>query len=362
MLAIVTAALIVLATTGEAASMKYGYESRDSYKHEDYDSYDHGAYKTSNYHHEPYEDHYAEEDYSREPSYESRYADHDYSQEFSYESPYADRDYREPQHDSYDEDYYGGDAYSEEPSYNYEPRRRPRSVQNEGGEREGQFIVINGRRLFRPLFTKTITTRTRTTPKITITTSNSTTSNRPKRSYPYHYADQEYYREPSYESHYADQEYSHEPSYESHYADQYYGRYKREAVETVSELASAVEDQAGFREALEAQLVGEAQVEEGDLAVAALEGGERDDQRFNPFKAFRGFVKGVKNVRKMIRAFGKVFKKCTKSSGCRKRVKKVSRKAKKELDRINGCGNCCKKCSCKTRECIDACVTYEVCE
>jgi len=70
-----TAALLVLATTAQAAS-KYNYGGRGSYA---------PSYKMSAYSHEP-----------------------------SYESHYAEDDYREPDHDSY-----GGDAYSEEPSYTY---------------------------------------------------------------------------------------------------------------------------------------------------------------------------------------------------------------------------------------------------
>jgi len=84
MLAIATAALIVLATTAEAATSKYDYGGRDSYKMNDYLHY--------------------------EPSFESHYAEQHYSR-------LAENDYREPHHDSYDEEHYGGDAYSEEPSY-----------------------------------------------------------------------------------------------------------------------------------------------------------------------------------------------------------------------------------------------------
>jgi len=77
-----TAALLVLATTAQAAS-KYNYGGRGSYA---------PSYKMSAYSHEP-----------------------------SYESHYAEDDYREPDHDSY-----GGDAYSEEPSYTYGPSTKSR--------------------------------------------------------------------------------------------------------------------------------------------------------------------------------------------------------------------------------------------
>merc|ERR1712117_97472 len=81
MLAIATAALIVLATT--ASSEPYEHRVHGSvYK---YDS-GHEAYKMRDY----------------EPSYERHY---------------AEADYREPHHDRYDEDHYGGDAYSEVPTY-----------------------------------------------------------------------------------------------------------------------------------------------------------------------------------------------------------------------------------------------------
>merc|ERR1712117_513644 len=82
MLAIATAALIVLATT--ASSEPYEHRVHGS----EYNKYDsgHEAYKMRDY----------------EPSYERRY---------------AEADYREPHHDRYDEDHYGGDAYSEVPTY-----------------------------------------------------------------------------------------------------------------------------------------------------------------------------------------------------------------------------------------------------
>merc|ERR1711879_470009 len=92
MLAIVTAALIVLATTAEAAISKYDYGGRERHKH-----YDDGSYEPKRYDHGSYK-----------PSFESHYADQENSHGPSY---YADRDYREPHHDSYDEDHYGGDAY-----------------------------------------------------------------------------------------------------------------------------------------------------------------------------------------------------------------------------------------------------------
>merc|ERR1719208_301885 len=87
MLVITTAALLVLSTTAVADS-KYNYGGRDSYEHRVYGR----VYKRF----DPYESHYAEEDY------------------------------REPHHDSYD-----GDAYSEEP-YTKSTYKYKRSV------REGQ--------------------------------------------------------------------------------------------------------------------------------------------------------------------------------------------------------------------------------
>merc|ERR1712117_703726 len=104
MLAIATAALIVLATTAETAYIKYG--GSESYKHEDYDSY---------------KSHYADQ-------YKPSYKIQDYS--------------HRPHHNSYEEDYYGGDAYSEEPTYTYEPRSAYRhkrhAVQDEAGVTESQ--------------------------------------------------------------------------------------------------------------------------------------------------------------------------------------------------------------------------------
>jgi len=107
-----TAALLVLATTAQAAS-KYNYGGRGSYA---------PSYKMSAYSHEP-----------------------------SYESHYAEDDYREPDHDSY-----GGDAYSEEPSYTYglstksrpaykqshEPRSAYRHKRSAQDGREGQQSCI----------------------------------------------------------------------------------------------------------------------------------------------------------------------------------------------------------------------------
>jgi len=99
--AIVTAALLVLATTAEAAFIKYDYGGSESYKHEDYDSY------------KPSYEHKRGEDYP-EPSHKSHYADQYYGHKPSYEvKDYSHR----PHHDSYDEDHYGRDAYSVVPSY-----------------------------------------------------------------------------------------------------------------------------------------------------------------------------------------------------------------------------------------------------
>merc|ERR1712117_21158 len=96
MLAIVTAALLVLAANAEAAFVKYDYGGRESYKHEDYDSY------------KPSYDHKRGDDYS-EPSHKSHYADQYYGDKPSYEvKDYSHR----PHHDSYDADNYGRDAYS----------------------------------------------------------------------------------------------------------------------------------------------------------------------------------------------------------------------------------------------------------
>jgi len=91
MLVIATAALLVLATTAQAAT-KYNYGGRDSYEH--------GVYGREYKRFDPYESHYAE-------------------------------DYREPHHDSY-----GGDAYSEEPSYTYKPTYRHKYAKR--SVREGQ--------------------------------------------------------------------------------------------------------------------------------------------------------------------------------------------------------------------------------
>jgi len=102
MLAIATAALIVLATTAEAAFVKNDYGGRESYKHEDSDSY------------KPSYEHKKGEDYP-EPSHKSHYADQYYGHKPSYEvKDYSHR----PHHDSYDEDY-GRDAYSESSSPSY---------------------------------------------------------------------------------------------------------------------------------------------------------------------------------------------------------------------------------------------------
>jgi len=97
MLVTASAALLVLATTAQAAS-KYNFGGHGSYVKK-YDS-GHEAYKMSAYSHEP-----------------------------SYESHYAEDDYREPHHDSY-----GGDAYSEAPTYTtksrptYKQSHEPRSA------------------------------------------------------------------------------------------------------------------------------------------------------------------------------------------------------------------------------------------
>jgi len=122
MLAIVTAALLVLAANAEAAFVKYDYGGRESYKHEDYDSYEH---RSGDYYPEPsHKSHYADQYYGHKPSYEVK----DYS--------------HRPHHDSYEEDYDGGDAYSEEPTYTYEPRSAYRhkrhAVQDEAGVTESQ--------------------------------------------------------------------------------------------------------------------------------------------------------------------------------------------------------------------------------
>jgi len=87
MFAIATAALIVLATTAQAAT-KYNYGGRDSY--------------------EPYEHRVYGREYKRSDPYESHY---------------VEGDYRESRHDSY-----GGDAYSEEPIYNYEQSTKYRPM------------------------------------------------------------------------------------------------------------------------------------------------------------------------------------------------------------------------------------------
>merc|ERR1712027_205018 len=103
MLAIATAALIVLATAAEALFVKYDSES---YKHEDYDSYN------------PYE--HRSGDYYPEPSHKSHYSDKYYGHKPSYE---VQDDSHRPHHDSYEEDHYGRDAYSVVPSYAQTVRR-----------------------------------------------------------------------------------------------------------------------------------------------------------------------------------------------------------------------------------------------
>jgi len=129
MLAIVTAALLVLAANAEAAFVKYDYGGRESYKHEDYDSYEHK--RGDDYPEPSHKSHYADQYYGHMPSYEIQ----DYS--------------HRPHHDSYDEDHYGRDAYSVVPSYShessspsykqYEPRSyRKRSVTEEAGVTESQ--------------------------------------------------------------------------------------------------------------------------------------------------------------------------------------------------------------------------------
>merc|ERR1712117_798296 len=114
MLAIATAALIVLATT--ASSEPYEHRVHGSvYK---YDS-SHEAYKMRDY----------------EPSYERHY---------------AEADYREPHHDRYDEDHYGGDAYSEVPTYPSTKSRhtfKKRSFHH--GVRDGQ--IFKGLKLHKNL-------------------------------------------------------------------------------------------------------------------------------------------------------------------------------------------------------------------
>merc|ERR1711884_420350 len=100
MLAIATAALIFLATTAEAAFMKYDHGGREIYKHEDYDSFEHN--RGDNYPEPSHKSHYADQYHGHKPSYEIQ----DYS--------------LRPHHDSYDEDHYGRYAYSVEPSYSHE--------------------------------------------------------------------------------------------------------------------------------------------------------------------------------------------------------------------------------------------------
>jgi len=102
MSATAVAALLVLATLAEAASLKYGHETRAIYKHDSY---------------EPSSEHRSGDSYY-EPSYESHYADQYKDHKPSYESNYEEKGYRHrPHHDSYDEDHYGRDAYSVETSY-----------------------------------------------------------------------------------------------------------------------------------------------------------------------------------------------------------------------------------------------------
>jgi len=109
-IATATAALLVLASTAEAAT-QYEYGGRDSYEHRVYGR----EYKK--FYHEPSERHYADQDYTREPH-----------------------------HDSYDEDNYGGDAYSEEQTYTHEStlrKSRPsykQSRRHTRSAREGQFF------------------------------------------------------------------------------------------------------------------------------------------------------------------------------------------------------------------------------
>jgi len=89
MSATAVAALLVLATLAEAASLKYGHETSAIYKPDSYEPYEH---KSGDSYHEP-----------------------------SYESHYEEKGYRHrPHHDSYDEDHYGRDAYSVVPSYSHE--------------------------------------------------------------------------------------------------------------------------------------------------------------------------------------------------------------------------------------------------
>jgi len=106
MLVITTAALLVLSTTAEADS-KYNYGGRDSYQHRVYGR----EYKRF----DPYESHYAEEDY------------------------------REPHHDSYDEGY-GGHAYSEGSSYEPYTKSRPTYRHKRSADgREGQQLLFTAR-------------------------------------------------------------------------------------------------------------------------------------------------------------------------------------------------------------------------
>jgi len=109
MLAIATAALIVLSATAQAAT-KYNYGHRGSYE----PSYEHRVYGRE-YKYDNGHEAYKTNDYS----YERHYDDQDYKP--SYKRRYAGQAYREPHHGSYDEDHYGRDAYSEEPIY--DPRK-----------------------------------------------------------------------------------------------------------------------------------------------------------------------------------------------------------------------------------------------
>merc|ERR1711884_535942 len=68
MLAIATAALIVLAMTAEAAFMKYDHGGREIYKHEDYDSYEHK--RGDDYPEPSHKSHYAGQYHGHKPSYE----------------------------------------------------------------------------------------------------------------------------------------------------------------------------------------------------------------------------------------------------------------------------------------------------
>jgi len=144
MFAIATAALIVLATTAEAAT-KYNYGGRGSYK----PSYEHRVYGSEYKKYDHGHEAYAMRDYSHEPSYKGHYDDQYYSHEPSYESHY-----REPHHDSYDEGY-GGDVYSENSMKSRQTYRHKRSVQDEIGARQGvkeEMILVSIDRVREGLF------------------------------------------------------------------------------------------------------------------------------------------------------------------------------------------------------------------